>query len=123
MKRAKPENNRGLNRLFNAFRWSMKGLRATYESEEAFRQEVWLLPLLVPLGWWLGETGTERVLLIGSLLLVLIVELLNSALESVVDRIGTEYHELSGKAKDQGSAAVLVALVMAVLTWMLVLLN
>ena len=121
METNKPKNNRGLRRLINAARWSMKGFRSTFKNEEAFRQELLLLPILAPLGYWLGSTGVERVLLIGSLLIVLIVELLNSAVESVVDRIGSEQHKLSGRAKDQGSAAVFLALLLVVLTWALVL--
>ena len=82
----------------------MKGFRSTYKNEEAFRQEVLLLIILAPLGLWLGDNGVEKALLVGPLLIVLIVELLNSAIESVVDRISTENHKLSGRAKDQGSA-------------------
>ena len=114
-------NVRGWGRLPHAFGYSMKGLRACFEAEEAFRQEILLLLVLAPLGYWLGQTGVERALLIGSLLLVLIVELLNSAVESVVDRIGPEQHKLSGRAKDQGSAAVLLAVLLVILTWALVL--
>lgn len=112
---------RSLMRLIYATRWSMKGFRSTLKTEEAFRQEVLLLIILTPLGIWLGENGIERTLLIGSILIVLIVELLNSAIESAIDRISDEHHKLSGKAKDQGSAAVFVALVLAVVTWLLVL--
>ena len=119
----KPPNNRGLKRLINALRWSMKGFRSTYKHEEAFRQELYLLVVLAPLGLWLGEDAIERTLLIGVLLLVLIVELLNSAIESVVDRISHEQHKLSGRAKDQGSAAVFVSLVLVVITWGLLLSN
>ena len=115
--------NMSLQRLINATRWSLQGLRATYRSEQAFRQEVWLLPVLIPMGLWLGQTGVERALLVGSVLLVLIVELLNSAVESIVDRVSSERHELSGKAKDQGSAAVMVALLISMVTWLLVLLG
>ena len=115
------ENNVGLRRLINAMRWSMKGFRSTYKNEEAFRQEVLLLIILAPLGLWLGDNGVERALLVGPLLIVLIVELLNSAIESVVDRISTENHKLSGRAKDQGSAAVLVSLMLVVLCWIMVL--
>ena len=115
------ENNVGLRRLINAMRWSMKGFRSTYKNEEAFRQEVLLLIILAPLGLWLGDDGVERALLVGPLLIVLIVELLNSAIESVVDRISTENHKLSGRAKDQGSAAVLVSLMLVVLCWIMVL--
>ena len=80
-----------------------------------------MLVILLPLAWWLGENGVERALMIGSLLIVLIVELLNSALESAIDRIGPEHHELSGRAKDQGSAAVLLSLLLASVTWLFVL--
>ena len=114
---------RSITRLINATRWSLQGFRSTFKTEQAFRQEVLLLIILAPLGLWLGETGIERALLIGTVLLVLIVELINSAIESVVDRISIEQHELSGKAKDQGSAAVFVALVIAVMTWVLVLID
>lgn len=82
-----------------------------------------MLVILAPLGYWLGENGVEQALLLGSLLIVLIVELLNSAVESVVDRIGPEQHKLSGRAKDQGSAAVFVAVVLVIVTWLLVLLG
>jgi diacylglycerol kinase (ATP) len=112
---------RSIMRLVYATRWSMKGFISTLKTEEAFRQEVLLLIILAPLGFWLGDDGIEKTLLIGSLLIVLVVELLNSAVESAIDRVGDEHHELSGKAKDQGSAAVSVALVLAVMTWILVL--
>ncbi|MGB1109216.1 MAG: diacylglycerol kinase [Gammaproteobacteria bacterium] len=99
----------------------MKGFRATLKHEEAFRQEVMLMVVLAPLGAWLGDDGIERALLIGSLLIVLIVELLNSGIESAIDRISDEHHPLSGRAKDQGSAAVFVSLALVILTWGLVL--
>lgn len=107
--------------MANALGWSMKGLTATFRHEEAFRQEVYLLILLAPLGFWLGNDGVERALLVAPLLIVLIVELINSAIESVVDRISDEKHQLSGRAKDQGSAAVLISLLLVVLCWGLVL--
>jgi diacylglycerol kinase (ATP) len=119
----KQQQNVGIKRLVNALGWSMKGLRATFKHEEAFRQEVYLLIVLAPLGFWLGNDGVERALLVGPLLIVLIVELLNSAVESVVDRISDEQHKLSGRAKDQGSAAVLISLVLVVLCWGSVLMN
>ena len=119
----KPNNNRGLRRLINAARWSMKGFRSTFKNEEAFRQELLLLVILAPIGYWVGENGVEQALLIGSLLFLLIVELLNSAVESAVDRIGPEQHELSGRAKDQGSAAVFVAVTLVIVTWLLILLD
>ena len=104
-------------RLWRATGYSMAGLRAAFRHEQAFRQEVYLLLVVVPLGLWLGENGVEKVLLIGSWLIVMLAELLNSAVEAVVDRIGSEQHELSGRAKDIASAAVMVALVLAGLTW------
>ena len=121
METNKPNNNRGLRRLINAARWSMKGFRSTFKNEEAFRQELLLLIILSPVGYWMGENGVEQALLIGSLFILLIVELLNTAVETVVDRIGPEQHELSGRAKDQGSAAVFVAVVLVIIIWFLVL--
>jgi diacylglycerol kinase (ATP) len=105
----------------NAWRFSQAGFRAAYRHEEAFRQEVWSLLLLLPLGLWLGKSPVERALLVGSLLLVPIVELLNSAIEANVDRIGLERHELSGRAKDIASAAVFLVIVLATSVWALVL--
>jgi diacylglycerol kinase (ATP) len=113
-------NNLGFKRLINAFGFSMQGLKATYKHEEAFRQEVLVLALAIPLGVWLGEGAVEIILLIGSVLLLLIVELLNSAIEATVDRFGGEIHELSGRAKDMGSAAVLVTTVLAAMVWLLI---
>ncbi len=95
----------------------MQGLRATFKEEEAFRLEVLLALILIPLGFYFGETGVEKVLLSGSVLLVLLVEILNSAIESVVDRFGPEEHELAGRAKDQGSAAVLLSLLLVLVVW------
>jgi len=104
-------------RLWRATGYSVAGLRAAFRHEQAFRQEVYLLLVVVPLGLWLGDTGVEKVLLIGSWLIVMLAELLNSAIEAVVDRIGSEQHELSGRAKDIASAAVMMALGLAGLTW------
>ncbi len=117
---SKPGNT-GIKRIIRAGGYSWSGLCAAFRHEAAFRQELALCLLLIPLGLWLGETGVERALLVGSLLLVLMVELLNSAVEAVVDRIGAEPHELSGRAKDLGSAAVFVALLNVVVIWALVL--
>ena len=114
-------NATGVQRIVKAFGFSVAGLRAAFVSEAAFRQEVLLACLLVPAGLWLGNTGVERALLVASVLLILIVELLNSAVETVVDRIGSDYHELSGRAKDIGSAAVLLAFALTVLVWCSVL--
>ncbi len=113
---------RGWRHAVRAFGFSLKGLRACFRSEEAFRQEVIALIPLVPIGLWLGETPVERAMLVGSLLIVPIVELLNSAIEANVDRIGPERHELSARAKDIASAAVLTSLVFTSVTWGLILL-
>ena len=115
------QNAKGWRRLVNAWHFSQAGFRAAYQHEEAFRQEVWALLALLPLGLWLGESPVERALLVGSLLLVPIVELLNSAIETNVDRVGLERHELSGRAKDIASAAVFLVIVFAASVWALVL--
>jgi len=116
------QNLKGLARIQAAFFNSLKGFKATWSHEEAFRQEVLLCVVAAPLGLWLGQGGVEKALLLGSLLLVLIVELLNTGIEIVVDRISFEHHELSGRAKDVGSAAVLTSLALAGAVWALVLL-
>lgn len=113
----------GLPRIINAFGYSMKGFRAALRYESAFRQESMLFVLLLPLAFWLGNDWIDYLLLIGALLLVLIVELLNSAIEATVDRFGDEYHELSGRAKDMGSAAVFVSLVNVVMAWGFVIIH
>ena len=112
-----------IGRIVRATGYSIAGLRAALRKEAAFRQEVILFVILAPLGAWLGRNGIERALLIGSLLLVLIVELLNSALEATVDRISKKHHKLSGRAKDMGSAAVYLAIALVVLVWALVLMD
>jgi len=117
---AKP-GKAGISRIIDAAGYSWKGLNATFKYEAAFRQELSLLLILAPVALWLGDGGVEYALLLGSLILVLVVELLNSAIEAVVDRVGVELHELSGRAKDIGSAAVFVALVNAALIWFFVL--
>lgn len=104
-------------RITRAFSFSLAGLRAAYKKESAFRQELILTIVLVPLGVWLGRDGVERSLLIGSILLVLIVELLNSAVEATVDRGGKNWDKLAGRAKDMGSAAVLIAILLLAMTW------
>ena len=111
----------GLKRLVNATRYSWLGIKIAFKSEEAFRQELLLSLVLVPVGIWLGGSGVEKALLAGSVILVLIVELLNTGIEFVVDRFGNEHHELSGAAKDAGSAAVFLALVNVCSVWVLVL--
>jgi diacylglycerol kinase (ATP) len=111
----------GLTRLWLATMNSRRGLQQCYRSEAAFRQEVWLACVLIPAGLWLGQNGVERALLVGSLLLLLVIELLNTGIEVVVDRIGVERHPLSGFAKDVGSAAVFFGLVLLFSTWALIL--
>ena len=101
----------------------MQGLAAAYRHESAFRQEIWLAVVLVPLALWLGQSWPQKLLLIGSVIVVLIVELLNSAIEAVVDRVGDEYHVLSGRAKDMGSAAVFLTFGLTALTWLAVILS
>lgn len=108
--------------MVNAVGYSIKGLKACYKHEEAFRQELFLLIPLLPLGLWFGETPVERAMLVGCLWMVPIVELLNSAIEANVDRVGLERHELSGRAKDIASAAVFTSILFVVSTWALILL-
>ncbi len=115
------QNAKGIKRILNACVFSYYGYKATWQHEEAFRQEVLLFIVTTPLALWLGESVVEKLLLIGSIILVLLVELLNSAVEAVVDRVGLEHHELSGRAKDIGSAAVNLALVWAAITWVSIL--
>ncbi len=113
----------GIHRIYAAFINSLAGFRAAWQNEEAFRQECQLFFVGAPLGLWLGQTGIERALLVGVLLNVLIVELLNSAVEATVDRIGYERHTLSGRAKDIGSSAVFLSLALAGMVWLLVLIR
>lgn len=108
-------------RILLATKWSLQGLRAAWLHESSFRLEVYLLAILGPLALVLGADGVERALLLGSCLAVLAVELLNSAIEAVIERYGGEHHELAGRAKDMGSAAVFVMMINVVLTWALVL--
>lgn len=112
---------RGPRRIFQAARWSWQGLRAAWLHESSFRLEVYLLVMLTPLAIWLGQTPVERALMIGSMLLVLAMELANSAIEAVIERYGAEIHELAGRAKDMGSAAVFVLMMNVLLCWGLVL--
>jgi len=112
----------GLRRVWNALHYSLAGFRAAYTCEDAFRQEVFLALLLIPASFFLPVTWTGRALMIASVLLVLIVELINSAIEAVVDRVSLDRHHLSKRAKDVGSAAVLLALVNVALVWGCVLL-
>ncbi|TLY66473.1 MAG: diacylglycerol kinase [Gammaproteobacteria bacterium] len=114
---------RGLTRVLRAVGASLRGLAGAYREEAAFRQELAFAGVVIPLGLWLGHTGSERALLIGPVLLILIVELVNSAIEATVDRIGFERHALAGLAKDIGSAAVLMSFVLLAAVWLLVLLG
>jgi diacylglycerol kinase (ATP) len=111
----------GTARVLRAIGASHRGFRGAFSGEAAFRQELAVAVMVVPLGLWLGDGGVEKALLVGPMLLVLIVELLNSAIEAVVDRVGLEHHELSGLAKDLASAAVLASFALLGLTWLLVL--
>jgi diacylglycerol kinase (ATP) len=114
------QNQKGLKRIWNAWFYSMAGIRTCWKNEAAFRQELVLSLFLAGAAFWVGETATQQVLLIGSCLVVLIAELLNSAIEAAIDRIGEDRHKLSGRAKDMGSAAVFASLVLVVVTWGLI---
>ncbi len=116
-------NGTGVARLKRAIACSAAGFSAAWKNEEAFRQELLLCLILIPLACWLGDSGLERALLVGSLILVLIVELLNTAVEVVVNRISSDRHALSGLAKDLGSTAVSMSLIHAGVIWLLVLLT
>lgn len=111
----------GLKRILNAFRYSCSGLKEAYRNEDAFRQEVLLAVILLPLAFWVSPEIIERALMVGSVLLLLIVELLNSAIEATVDRISLDDHPLAKRAKDIGSAAVLICIVNLIVVWLLVL--
>lgn len=110
-------NAKGLQRVINATGYSIKGLKATFKHEEAFRQELFLLPFIFVLAWGVAKSGIEFALLFGTYWLVLMAELVNSALEAVVDRISLEKHSLSGQAKDIGSALVMMAITLTIITW------
>lgn len=112
---------RGPRQIFSAFQWSMKGLKACFKHEASFRLEVFLAVVFVPLGLWLGHGGVEKILLITFPILALACELLNSAVEAVVDLVSPEFNELAGRAKDMGSASVFLMLVMVAVTWLLIL--
>ena len=112
---------RGLTRIIHALGYSLIGLRAAFRNEAAFRQELLLAIVMIPAGIYLGSDPVEKALLIAVVLLVLIVELLNSAVETVINRIGDEHHELAGRAKDMGSAAVLISLILVLSIWFLIL--
>jgi len=108
----------GLDRMMRATGYSMSGLVAAYRGESAFRQEFWLATVLLPLAFWVGRGWVETVLLIGAPVLVLIVELLNSGLEAAIDRVSFEFHDLSKRAKDLGSAAVFLSLLLCTGIWL-----
>ena len=114
---------RGFTRVLRAVASSVRGLSGAFRDEAAFRQELVFAAVVIPLGSWLGHTGLERALLIAPVILILVVELLNSAIEATVDRIGFERHALAGLAKDIGSAAVFMSFVLLAVVWLLVLLG
>ena len=115
------KGKKGLTRLLNALGYSRDGLKAAWQNEAAFREEILLAAIAIPLALFLARSGVERALLIGSILLILLVEILNSALEAVVDKASPERHELAKRAKDMGSAAVLLSLLNAATIWLCVL--
>jgi len=115
------KKNTGLRRILLAAGYSWQGLVATFRHEAAFRQELGLLVVLSPVALWLGDNALESALMIATLLIVLIVEIVNSAVESIIDLVSPEHHELAGRAKDQGSAAVLLALILAGIVWIAVI--
>ena len=119
---ASSSRKKGIARLIAATGYSIAGFKAAYKNEEAFRIELFAFIVLAPVALFLGESDIEKVLLLGSLVLVLVAELFNSAIEAVVDRSGDEYHELAGRAKDMGSAAVLLCLILVLFVWGLLLL-
>jgi len=117
-----PPERKGWARLIAATGFSLAGLKAALQHEEAFRLEIFAFCILAPMGLWLGQSRVEQVLLVGSLFVVLLMELINSALEATIDRGGSEFHTLAGRAKDIGSAVVFVALLLVVFTWSMLLL-
>lgn len=117
------KGEKGFTRIFKATGYSLAGLRAALDNETAFKQELLLFIILTPVAFWLGESNIETAILIAALMLVLIVELLNSAIENTVDRISKERHEISGRAKDIASAAVFLSLLNVVIVWALLLTN
>jgi len=112
---------RYITRLFDATRYSWLGIKAAMRKEPAFQTEVFILPFAIAGSLWFGETTVEKLLLFASWMLVMIVELLNSAIETTVDRIGSEHHKLSGRAKDMGSAAVLFSIITAAVVWLVII--
>lgn len=117
------EKEKGIKRLVNAFYYSMSGFKAIWKNEEAFRQEIIAGIFIIPAGLIIGETFTQKAILIGAYFIIPLVEIINTAIEATVDRVGTERHELSGRAKDLGSASVLLSICIASVTWLLVILE
>jgi diacylglycerol kinase (ATP) len=113
-------NCKGIRRVINAGKYSTAGFKAAWINEEAFRQEILLALLIVPLGMWLGRSWTQRAILVGIYFIIPLTELLNSAIEAIVDRVGQERHELSGRAKDMGSAAVVLSICIASIVWIII---
>ncbi|MGJ8686775.1 MAG: diacylglycerol kinase [Spongiibacteraceae bacterium] len=113
-------SRRGLAHIVDAYNYSIMGVRAAWRNETAFRQQTAIATVLIPSAFWLGETASQRILLLLPIALVFIVEFINSAIESIVDRIGTELHPLSGQAKDLGSAAVMVAMLFCLASWLII---
>ncbi|MGF1825769.1 MULTISPECIES: diacylglycerol kinase [Vibrio] len=113
--------NAGIKRVIKATGYSVKGIKSAFQSEAAIRQELALCLIFIPIAFYLDISKLETLALVGTLVFIFILELINSAIEAVVDRIGPEHHELSGKAKDIGSAAVMVAILFAIFTWLLIL--
>ncbi|GAB3026758.1 MULTISPECIES: diacylglycerol kinase [Oleiagrimonas] len=113
--------SRGPRQIWKAFTWSAKGLSAAYRHEASFRLELYLSLVLIPLGLWLGNGAVEKILLAGTPLMVMSAELLNSGIEAVVDKVSPEFHELAGRAKDMGSAAVFLLMLLVALCWGLLL--
>jgi diacylglycerol kinase (ATP) len=114
------KKERGIRRIINAFRYSFAGYKAAWKNEEAFRQECIVAIFVIPTALWLGRTMTQRALLIGIYLIIPLTELLNASIEAIVDRMGPERHLLSGRAKDLGSAAVLLSICIAIIVWVLI---
>ncbi len=117
-----PPAKKGIGRLIAATRYSAAGIRSAFRTEEAFRLETIAFFLLAPIGLWAGDGAAEKLLLLGSLVQVLLMELINTAIEAVVDRFGEDYHELAKAAKDIGSAIVLIAIMFALVVWAVLLL-
>ncbi|WP_409440195.1 diacylglycerol kinase [Psychromonas sp. GE-S-Ul-11] len=115
------QKNTGLKRICLALGYSTNGLKSAYKHEAAFRQEIWLTCILIPTAFFIDVTQVERILLILPIILMLMFEMVNSAIEAVVDRIGSEFHELAGRAKDMGSAAVLVSVILTAYIWIEIL--